>query len=175
LNGLGEDLAEYLKVFRNDRIDGFIWAVRGECRNLTQAASLFARSLAALTGLDPLPPATPWSDIETTHWQFSYLGERLFLNVFSNCYPISHSKHLDSPGGIVIFAQPEDAFDFCGIDPSRKAVKESIRERFRDAGMPYSGELIDRRIESLLYVFPAAEDDEPVRFWEGSPISTLIE
>ncbi|MDH3030143.1 YqcI/YcgG family protein [Methylobacterium fujisawaense] len=99
-------------------------------------------------------------------WQFSFRGMRMFLNVFAPCYQPPHSKFIPSPNSFWVFFQPEYSFDLCNIDPSKIATKALIRSAFREAGMPYDGAQIDRRIESLLYMFPMRGTDGPVRWWD---------
>jgi hypothetical protein len=106
------------------------------------------------------------AEIESRGWQYTVARTRLFMNLFGPCYPKAHTKHIPFDDRIIIFAQPEDSFDFCGVNPSKTALRNSIRERFRKQGKPYSGELIDQRIESYLYVFPVGLEDPPVRWWE---------
>lgn len=91
------------------------------------------------------------------------------MNLFAPAYGPGHSKHLPRGDRIVVFAQPEESFDFCGVNPSRHDVKVAIRRRFADAGRPYPGELIDTRVEAHLYVFPYESGGKPVRWWECPP------
>lgn len=174
LGGLPISLASYLQRFRPEHLSGYVWAIMGEAAStLDGTAALFARTLAALGSADFAPPAVPWNLVESASWQFSFAGERLFLNVFSPCYPTDHSKHLPSPDGIVVFAQPDDTFSFCGIDRTRQAVKEDIRRRFAAVGKGYDGRMIDRRIEASLYVFPLSVGDPPVRWWTDPALAPL--
>ena len=62
--------------------------------------------------------------------------------------------------------QPEFAFDLCGITQASKIEKVFIRSRFREAGRPYNGELVDNRLEALLYISPQQLTDPPIRWWE---------
>lgn len=166
---LAFDLRRYLEEFRQERQDGLVWTVTGaHASTLEGTVELFARCIAALADTDSTAEYGGWGSVTEPGWQFAFEGERLFLNVFSPCYPPGHTKHLDAEEGIVVFAQPEDAFGFCNVDSSRQDLKAEIRRRFANAGMPYSGALIDRRVEADLYVFPAEVDGEPVR-WIDHP------
>jgi FPC/CPF motif-containing protein YcgG len=98
-------------------------------------------------------------------WQFSFAGMQMFLNVFAPCYEQPHSKFIASDDSFWVLFQPEFSFGLCGVDSSRGELKQQIREKFSSCGMPYNGEMIDRRIEALLYMFPQRITDDPVRWW----------
>lgn len=100
------------------------------------------------------------------NWQFSFNYLRMFLNVFSPCYSPQHSKYIESDDSIYIFFQPEYAFDLCGSRPLDEAIITHIRDKFRSAGQEYDGELIDRRIEAHIYMFPEKSGDPPVNWWD---------
>jgi hypothetical protein len=40
-----------------------------------------------------------------------------------------------------------------------------VRQRFRDAGSPYNGELVDRHLEAYLYMLPLELEGDPVPWW----------
>lgn len=101
-----------------------------------------------------------------TDWQFSFNNLRMFLNVFSPCYSLQHSKYIDSKDSIYIFFQPEYSFKLCGAKPLNRTITQSIRDRFGEEGQAYDGELIDRRIEAYIYMFPEQLGDPPVIWWE---------
>ena len=100
------------------------------------------------------------------NWQFSFNNLRMFLNVFSPCYSNQHSKYIASEDSIYIFFQPEYSFDLCGSKPLNRTITLSIRDRFDEHGQAYDGELIDRRIEAYIYMFPEKLGDPPVVWWE---------
>lgn len=174
VEALAAAFCSFLSDFRREALDGFVWGVEGdESTSLAGTASLFARTIAALARLDSVPSVVPWDRVGTVEWQYSFVGERLFLNVFSPCYPRTHSKHLPAEGGIVVFAQPEDAFEVAGVNPARTSLKAEIRRRFEEAGMPYDGGMIDKRIEAHLYLFPLTVGQCPVTWWTDPSIVAL--
>lgn len=106
------------------------------------------------------------ADKVNINWQFSFNNLRMFLNVFSPCYSLHHSKYIPSEDSIFIFFQPEYSFDLCGSKPLTRSIVQSIRDKFKHMGKPYSGELIDYRIEAHIYMFPENLGDPPVIWWK---------
>jgi len=97
-------------------------------------------------------------------WQFEFGNVRMFLNVFSSCYPKRHSKYAPIKGAFFVFFQPEVSFKK-HKGASDVAMKDYIRGRFASAGRPYNGRQIDERIEALLYMFPEDPNGPPVMWW----------
>lgn len=122
-------------------------------------------TLTELSSRDPAESQCLAQNLDDPGWQFDFANLRLFVNLFAPCYPVGHTKHSPVTGRVFLFFQPEFSFDFCGINPQNTAAKEFVRQRFREAGSPYSGELIDRRQEAYLYMFPLNPEGEPVRWW----------
>jgi len=169
---IGDQLRQFCRAYEATRLHGFvaeIGAPPGRELDLGLSAGLVNWLLRGLAGLDGQNTESDWRAIETTEWQFRFAGVRLFMNLFSRCYPPHHSKHIGLDRGVLVFAQPEQAFDFCGVNPARPSIKHGIRARFAAAGKPYPGRLIDSRVEAHLYVFPLRLDDPPVRWWLADP------
>lgn len=158
--------ARWAGTARENASHGFVMEV-----GLTDAGDFeavriaFGATLRALNERDPNRSECMGREIDSTEWQYEFAGERLFVNVFAPCYQPPHGKHVDAEGRFYIFFQPEFSFDLCGIDSSNRAAKETIRRIFSNAGCPYDGDAIDRRIEAYLYLFPLDPADGPVRWW----------
>jgi hypothetical protein len=166
-------IADHLRTFCEEypglRLHGFAMELQtrsGDAMSPEACTQAFAWVISALRHLDGQGDDLSKSAVEQPEWQFSFAGRRLFMNLFAPAYGPSHSKHLPPGDRVVVFAQPEESFDYCGVNPSRRHVKEAIRRRFADAGRPYPGELIDTRVEAHLYVFPCEPGGNPVRWWE---------
>ncbi|HMJ79385.1 MAG TPA: YqcI/YcgG family protein [Iamia sp.] len=163
---VAEALARYTAALAPGSSSGFVLGVRGACDSVADAGQLLNRLLLGLARAERQDAGWCWGpNVESPTWQFEYGGVKMFVNVFGPCYPASHSKHAEWDEGIIVFFQPESSFDDCGVHPGRRDLRRSIRRRFAEAGQPYSGPLIDRRVEALLYVFPVGLDDAPVRWW----------
>lgn len=164
------DLAKFSQVYELEKFSGFAFdaaAVDGSnLEKFNDCVHPFRSVLCALLEIDGLDPSLLWANIEDYDWQYSLCGLRLFVNLFAPCYPPRHTKHLPVLDRIVLFLQPERSFDFCDVNSSRGDLRRRIRERFAKAGRPYSGDLIDTRIEAHLYVFPLEIGDPIVRWWE---------
>jgi len=165
---IASNLTDFCGLHQVNQLHGYVINVVGDrssrMATLSETATLFWKFLKYLSPLDPAQ-CSSFADIEHPQWQFEFANVRLFLNVFSGSYEHTHTKFIDLDSGIMIFAQPEGSFDLCGIDPSRPEVKQQIRDRFASNGLAYDGTLIDKRVESHLYVFPEQVGDDPVRFW----------
>jgi hypothetical protein len=169
LCAIASELSRFCNVYCEGRYAGFVIEVGANPKLATdigQAAALFRWLLSELVRLDGRSVSASWADIEERDWQFVFSRTRMFMNLFAPCYPVNHSKHIPFDNRIIVFAQPEESFDFCGVDPSRLSLRKHIRNRFRDGGKPYPGDLIDTRLEAHLYVFPLNHDDPPIRWWE---------
>jgi YqcI/YcgG family len=164
------DLSAFCKVYEAERYSGYVFdaasAGSEDLREFESSVSLFRSVLLELWRLDGGNKSTALSNIEDRDWQYSLCAVRMFVNLFAPAYPLYHTKHVPVRDRIVVFLQPERSFDFCDINPSRREVRRRIRELFARAGRPYSGELIDARIEAHLYVFPLELNGAIVRWWE---------
>ncbi len=149
------------------RSHGFVIEIdEPEATSFARARERLKTGLMELSAHDPAASSCMNGPFETQDWQFQFAGLRLFVNVFAPCYRLGHSKHTGDPRRMFLFFQPEHSFDLCGVNSLNRPAKEFVRSRFREAGMPYDGELIDGRIEACLYMFPLAVGDEPVRWWD---------
>lgn len=160
-------LAEWASTARRSGSHGFVVEICDpRAGDLYFVTELLKTGLQQLSRFDPERSDCLKRDIEDTGWQFEFAGLRLFVNTFAPCYPPAHSKRIEDTERVYLFLQPEYSFDICGVNRDNLAAKRMIRRRFAEAGSPYSGELIDRRVEAYLYMFPLDPDDPPVRWWE---------
>ncbi len=163
----GTALTDWARTAHRERSHGFVIEIaEREATNFQCVKASLKDALHRLNAQDPAASDCMNGPFDTVEWQFEFASLRLFVNVFAPCYPTGHSKHTKDPGRIFLFLQPEYAFDLCGVNPANRAAKELIRARFRKAGMPYDGELIDQRIEAQIYMFALRPGDRPVRWWE---------
>ena len=159
------DLSEFTKVAIEEDYDGYVAEVglppNGgmDFETVRKTFHWFLRGLALH---DESCRECMTKDFLDKSWQFEYGNVRMFLNVFSSCYPKLHSKYAPIEGAFFVFFQPELSFKKFGLDDRMIAY---IRNRFAAAGMPYNGRQIDERIEALLYMFPEDPDGPPVRWW----------
>lgn len=162
----GKALGAFVERVDSERLHGFLAKVSIEnmAADFETVRKGFAHYLFALARTDDSCHESMSRDYLHRGWQFTYSGMRMFLNVFASCYPPAHSKFCDVSNGFYVFFQPERSFDFCGSRPLSE-FKFEIRRRFSAAGMPYNGDLIDQRIEALIYMFPIDPDGEPVEWW----------
>lgn len=160
-------LAEWAHTARRARSHGFVIEICDpRASDFSSVIGLLRTALQQLNRLDPEHSDCLERVIENTEWQFEFAGLRLFVNTFAPCYPRAHSKRVEDPERVYLFLQPEFSFDLCGVSRDNFAAKQMIRRRFAEAGSPYSGELVDRRVEAYLYMFPLDPDDSPVRWWK---------
>lgn len=151
-----------------ERLHGIVFVVDEfqKALNFEEVRVGFCKYLNALAKFDKSCAKAMEADFLSSDWQFEHNGVRYFLNVFASFYGPNHSKFCSLECGFAIFLQPEVSFDFCGnVDLS--SFKHEIRKRFSDAGKPYNGGQIDKRIEALIYMFPEKETDGPVIWWEN--------
>jgi hypothetical protein len=161
------DLRQFGKVAKSERYSGYVAEIgTGDATQFAVVKQTFRAYLMSLAALDPDCARVMGGGFEQLDWQFEFGGVRHFLNVFAPCYVQPHSKFIASVDRFYVFFQPEFSFDFCGVNPNSKAIKEKIRTSFGTAQMPYNGAQIDKRIEALLYMFPESPSGGPVRWWE---------
>ncbi|WP_372517247.1 YqcI/YcgG family protein [Mycobacterium hackensackense] len=162
------ELRRFSRVLERDRLHGFVVKVGMRHRNpsFEGVRRTFREYLRALAETDLSCKESMEANLLSPDWQFTHSDTRYFLNVFASCYNPPHSKYIPTRYGFYIFFQPERSFDFCGR-ASLEEVKYHIRTAFARANMPYNGDLIDRRIESFLYMFPLQPFDSPVRWWSN--------
>lgn len=168
VRALAGALREFCAGYPSRKAHGFaveIGTLPGEAMLIDRCVALFSWLVFALVQMDGQGRPDD-AVLKSAGWQFSFAGRRLFLNLFAPCYPPTHSKHLPPGDRFIVFMQPEESFDYCGINSGQRAVKHAIRRRFSDAGRPYPGELIDQRVEAHLYVFPHGLSDPPVQWWK---------
>jgi hypothetical protein len=128
----------------------------------------FKRLLVELGNHDVSCQLALEQQIDAVGWNFMFEYHPIFLNLFAPCYPAPHSKRIDDGEHIYVFLQPEFTFDFCNVNRSRTTLKDEIRSRFDDAGMPYDGETIDSRRKALSYVFPLTAGAPPIAWWTAA-------
>ncbi|QOV40262.1 YqcI/YcgG family protein [Streptomyces ferrugineus] len=169
---LAPHLTRFAKAAPHERLDGFVISVPGVADRAPGAATMadlahwFRRLLQALTEVDELPNDSLSGDVRGPGWQFLFHRQRMFVSVFSPLYETSHSRH-SSDHTFVMF-QPEQSFTAHGVGRGQKhsaEIKERIREEFAQAGVPYSAELVDRRIEADLYLPERFPGDTETHWW----------
>jgi hypothetical protein len=164
---IAESLRRWVLSAKANRSHGFVIQVGDHDPSDFDGVRLaFRLALEELNGLDSSDSDCLRGKLDVPGWQFEFEGVRLFANVFAPCYPPAHSKSVEDPDHFYIFLQPDFSFDLCGITRENREIKTAIRGRFEEAGLPYGGDLIDRRIEAEIYMFPMHIDDAPVRWWE---------
>jgi len=159
------DLGDFTRVAADEGYDGYVAEVGflpDVETNLEGVRKTFHWFLRALSQHDESCRQCMAKDYLDKSWQFEYGSVRMFLNVFSSCYPRLHSKYVAVEGAFFVFFQPEFSFKKYALDHATTAY---IRGRFAAAGMPYNGRQIDERIEALLYMFPEDPWGPPVRWW----------
>lgn len=162
-----ESLAEFAQVCKSERYHGCAARLPvDDHSNFENVKAQFHRYLVQLALNDISCAQAMAGDFLAPTWQFEFRNIRMFLNVFGACYSKQHSKYAPVDSSFLVFFQPESSFDLCGTNSITKKTKQEIRDRFARAGMPYNGEQIDQRIESLLYMFPVDHNSPPVRWWE---------
>ena len=163
---IAASLAEWADRAYETRSHGYVIEIGGvDADDFDEVRRTLRRTLTELNARDPAESNCLQEDLEDPGWQFDFAGLRLFANVFAPCYSPGHTKHSPVPHRVYVFFQPEFAFDFCGINPRNRAARELVRRRFLEAGSPYNGELIDRRQEAYLYMFPLDPMGQPVKWW----------
>ncbi|MGI5376266.1 YqcI/YcgG family protein [Streptomyces sp. CA-251387] len=169
---LAPHLTRFAKAAPHEHLDGFVISVPGVAGRAPGAATMsdlarwFRSLLQALTEADELPNNSLSEDVRRPGWQFLFHRQRMFVSVFSPLYEASHSRH-SSDHTFVMF-QPEQSFTQHGVGCGQKSsprIKERIRENFAQAGVPYSAELVDRRVEADLYLPERFPGDTEARWW----------
>jgi len=170
---LAADLKSFCANARQRNMHGLVLEAAVGARALsTEGAWASMRMLmTAIASRDRSASESLKSDrIECRGWQFTVDNTRLFVSLFAPCYPPGHTKHLPALDTVAIFFQPDFSFDLCGINSQDGRVKNRVRALFERAGKRYDTELIDRRIESHIYVSPLQNGDSPVRWWVADSV-----
>lgn len=159
----------FAKAAEHEGLDGFLIANPADFGGLDALAGWFHGLLCAIARHDHSPADPYGPEIERPEWQFSFYRIRMFVTVFSSVYPATHVRH--APTGTFVLFQPEESFTAHGVgggsDRSHR-TKRQIRDRFGQAEW-YPTEIIDARIEALIYVLPVRPDDPVVRWWRADP------
>ena len=163
---IAEALRRHLPKCRREKMQGFVAQI-GVDAPLTfeVAVATFRRFVFELANHDRSCRTALNEEIGAEDWNFVFNGEPIFLNFFAVCYPNPHSKKVDDLKNIYVFFQPEFTFEFCNVNRNRTGLKDQIRRKFADAGMPYDGNTIDSRRKALSYVFPRDPNSPPVEWW----------
>ena len=155
---------------RDQCLDGFILRLPASYgRDVKVLGRTLNRILRLLAQNDPTGYGCFSDDILAENWQFSFNRTRFFVTTFAPFYGPAHSRYSGSRSAAFIYFQPEYSFDHHGIfdgNPNRDHVKDSIRDLFREAGIPYDVELIKQPIEALKYIKPLRIGDCPVEWWK---------
>jgi hypothetical protein len=146
---------------------GFVMEIvaKEQVKQFDLVKRLFFLTLKELNRYDPNASPCMDADFLQQTWQFEFARTRLFVSVFAPCYPVWHTKYSYALDRMFLFFQPDYSFDFCGVDRDNIKAKTYIRRIFQAANRPYNGEIIDQRIEALIYMSPLALDDPPVQWW----------
>lgn len=170
LSAVASELAAFSRSFELDGYRAFSveFKIGDDALQLSRVASVFNFIIRQIAENDPLRADCIGSLVEKMGWQFEFNGVRMFVAVFAPCYPLEHSRNLQTDDSILLLFQPERAFDLCGISQSTASKKKSVRNLFASCGRSYDEALIDRRIEAHLYVKPVMRGDPIVRWWDSS-------
>ncbi|WP_003612111.1 MULTISPECIES: YqcI/YcgG family protein [Methylosinus] len=162
-------LAAHIAEGRLRRTKGFVSQINlCDAVDFESTVVLFRRFVFGLAIHDVSCKQSLTRDLGAVGWSLMFAEEPIFLNLFAPCYPRAHSKHIENDGNLYVFIQPEYTFDFCEINRTKVKLKEQIRERFAEAGMPYDSSTIDTRRKALSFVFPVHHGDPPIRWWEST-------
>jgi hypothetical protein len=159
----------FAKAAERECLDGFVVCLNDGCEvgNMDALSRHFARILTCLAARDPYPENAFAGEVLTPGWQFSFYGVRLFISVFSPLYPASHSRHCRR--GTFVMLQPETSFDAHRVGSKfagSEELKRRIRENFIRAGISYSNDYIEAKIEARIYLLPRWQGDTEVAWWE---------
>jgi len=163
------ELERFFNTFFQLQSHGYVMEVKSQAvvTNLYQFARLFYKILVALSDVDPNKSNCLESTIDSVGWQYEFCGFRTFITAFAPCYTKRHPRYSYSTELSYLFFQPEKSFSFCGVNSKNRKAKELARQRFKEAGRPYDGRLIDRRVEAWLYILPDEIGDPPIEWWDS--------
>ena len=124
--------------------------------------------LRALTKLDGIPHG--FGDPSKPHWKFIFHGEPYFVLAMGSCYPNWHSRHIFGIDRTFLVFQPDHAFERF-VSPSgngliTSAVRQTIRDRYSQAGMPYDLAHTLSPIEAHKFVKPLEHGVPPIEWWK---------
>lgn len=167
-----EMIPRLVRMTQNGReryLDGFMLRLPGSYgRDINGLGHTLNRVLRLLAENDPTGQNCFGGDVLAEDWQFSFNGTRFFVTTFAPFYQQGHSRYSGTKKSVFIYFQPEYSFDNHGIfagNPNRDHVKDSIRNLFRVARIPYDVDLIEQPIEAVKYVKPLRLGDPPVQWW----------
>jgi hypothetical protein len=106
-------------------------------------------------------------DILQPGWHFRFAHTEFFVAAFAPCYPETSARYAFGADGTVILLQPESSFKAQGLkkDEKTKALRQGIRDAYRNAGRPYDGGIIAGNLEAPRYVKPLRLEDPRVEWW----------
>lgn len=115
--------------------------------------------------------------INEPDWEFRIAGERCFVIVFAECYPITSSRFSFGTLGAFIFIQPQFSFENLKLPRGESLpTRETIRCKYALAGRPYSiGPIMHSELEAPRYVKPLHEATDPVVKWWVENFKSTIE
>jgi hypothetical protein len=167
IHRVADTIEDFCRRVTADMLDAFVMelALGPRLLDFSYACEMFAKTLDSLSALDPNRADCLAGDFYSPAWQFEFAGVRLFLSVFAPCYPADHTRHIHENDRMYLLFQPDESFDRILDGRDRSAVRRNIRQRFLDNGRPYRWDVIDGRIEALIYMLPAGSEPA-VRWWK---------
>lgn len=162
------DIIDFSNSFTQNEIYGYVLevAIKTKINTLEQTSELFLNILKILNKLDPAKSNCLDLEKENKKWQFEFNNMRTFFSVFSPCYSPENPRYSYDENIMYIFFQPEESFNMAGVSRLNRQGKINARKKFSDAGRPYDGSLIDKRIEAWLYITPCNIGDKPIKWWK---------
>ncbi|KJE19567.1 YqcI/YcgG family [Frankia torreyi] len=160
-------IEEFCSRITADTLDALVVEVSSgpQLLDFSHACEMFAKTLESLSALDPNRADCLTRDFYSPSWQFEFAGVRLFLSVFAPCYPPNNTRHVHENDRMYLLFQPDESFDRVLDGRDRLAVRRNIRQRFLDDGRPYRWDVIDGRIEALIYMLPTGTEPA-IKWWK---------
>jgi hypothetical protein len=164
-------LRGFTRAMRVEPLDGFLMPLPREFgENLDSLATTTRQILAGLAATDG-PMRCDLRRAGRPDWYFRFAGERFFLITMAPCYGPAHARYSFDEPYTFLLLQPDRAFDRA-VSPGSAglisaAVRERIRERYRQNGRPYDLAITLAHGEALRFVKPLELGDPPVRWWEA--------
>lgn len=134
-----EVLNKYLKTYCIHNLDGLYLIF--ENANVNNDSELSIKLASFFKNIQDKLEPNLLKKINDEKWRFIVDNVELYVLVFSNHYPINHSRYLPLDNTISFLIQPDQSFDrFADCDSNLiiKDNKEKIRENYRKEGCVYN-------------------------------------
>lgn len=156
-------LSRFCRIAPREGLDGFAIVMPASSgRALAQLGHSVNLTLRQLSARDPAGENCMEQNILLPGWHFKFAGTEFFVAAFAPCYPETSARYAFGADGTVILLQPESSFK---AQVLTKAVRQSIRDAYRNAGRPYDGGIIAGNLEAPRYVKPLRLEDPRVEWW----------